>query len=385
MSLGWKLAFKNLIRAGLKTWLNSLALSFAFVLILFYNGMIDGWNDEARRDAIEWDYAGGHLRHADYDPTDLFSIQDSHGKLNDADKEHLAPVFIWQGNIYPQGRQMNILIKGMEPDQNIVKIPSALFKNSDAQYPAIIGAKMAQNTHLKKGDQVQLRWRDKNGTFDAVMVTVIGVFNTNVPFVDAGQLWMPLELLNKMVGYEQNATYYLVKDGYQPDAIKGWNFVNQETLLKPVTDLINAKKYGASIMYLMLLAIGLLVIYDTLALSIFRRQKEIGTHIAMGNTQNQVIRMFTIEGIMYSFFGIALGAIYGTPLFIYLATKGISFPVSGDSMGIIMAPVIYSVYSISLIIKTVLLLIISSAMVSWLASRKIAKMNPVEALKGKAL
>ena len=42
--LSLKLAFKNLLGAGLRTWLNVLALSFAFVLIIFYNGMIDGWN-----------------------------------------------------------------------------------------------------------------------------------------------------------------------------------------------------------------------------------------------------------------------------------------------------------------------------------------------------
>ena len=385
MNLGLKLAYKNLIGAGLKTWLNSFALSFAFVLILFYNGMIDGWNNEARRDAIEWDYGYGHLRNENYDPLDFFSIQDGHGVLPANYSENLTPVLVWQGNIYPQGRSMNILLKGIDPNQTIIKIPTDLFKNTDAEYPAVIGAKMAENANLKVGDMVQLRWRDQNGTFDAVQITIVGVFNTNVPFVDAGQLWMPFDLLNKMVGLENNATYYIANDKYEPKDVEGWTFVSQETLLKPVTDLINAKKYGASVMYLLLLAIGLLVIFDTLALSIFRRQKEIGTHIALGLTQKQVIRMFTIEGIMYSIFGIVLGAVYGTPLFIYLAKKGISFPVTGDSMGIILAPTIYSVYSVELIIKTILLLIISAAIVSRLAARRIAKMNPVEALKGKAL
>lgn len=385
MNLGLKLAFKNLIGAGLKTWLNSFALSFAFVLILFFNGMIDGWNNEARRDAIDWDYGYGHLRNANYDPLNPFTIQDAHGVLPAEYSKNLTPVMVWQGTIYSHGRSMNILIKGIESNQTFVKIPSDIFNNTKAEYPAIIGSKMAENANLKQGDMVQLRWRDKNGTFDAVQITIVGIFNTNVPFVDVGQIWMPFDLLNKMIGLENHATYFIANDKYQPQKIDNWTFVSQETLLKPLTDLINAKKIGGSIMYLLLLAIGLLVIFDTLALSIFRRQREIGTHIALGMTQRNVIGMFTLEGIMYSIFGIVLGAIYGTPLFIYLAKKGISFPVSGDQMGIVLAPTIYSVYSVELIVKTILLLVISAAIVSYLAAHRIAKMNPIEALKGKAL
>ena len=385
MKLALKLAYKNLIRAGLKTWLNALALSFAFVLIIFYNGMIDGWNNEARRDAIEWEYGTGHLQNDAYDPIDPFTIQDGHGTLPAANQANLTPILVWQGTIYPQGRMMPILIKGIDINQQTVNIPSRTLGNSSAAYPVLLGRKMAESAELKEGDRLLLRWRDHNGTFDAVEITVAGIFNTNVPFVDGGQIWMSLKQLQEMTLLGNQVTFFIANDQYVPEKIDGWNFVNQTTLLKPVTDLINAKKYGAAIMYLLLLAIGLLVIFDTQALSIFRRQKEIGTHIAMGMTKREVIGIFTVEGAMYSIFATILGGIYGAPLFIHLAKNGISFPVSGDTMGIIIAPTIYSVYGVDLILKTFLLLIISATLVSLLATRKITKMNPVEALKGKAL
>lgn len=385
MKLALKLAYKNLIRAGLKTWLNALALSFAFVLIIFYNGMIDGWNNEARRDAIAWEDGNGHLLNAAYDPIDPFTIQDGHGVLPAEHQANLTPILVWQGTIYPQGRMMPILIKGIDINQKTVNIPSQTLDNSSAAYPVLLGRKMAESADLKEGDRVLLRWRDDNGTFDAVEVTVAGIFETNVPFVDGGQIWMSLKKLQEMTLLQNQATFFIANDKYVPEKIDGWKFVDQTTLLKPLTDLINAKKYGAAIMYLLLLAIGLLVIFDTQALSIFRRQKEIGTHIAMGMTKGEVIRMFTVEGAMYSVFATILGSVYGTPLFIYLAKNGISFPVSGDTMGIIIAPTIYSVYGPDLILKTFLLLVISATLVSLLATRKITKMNPVEALKGKAL
>jgi hypothetical protein len=57
--LAFKLAFKNLMGAGLRTWLNVSVLSFAFIIIIFYNGMIDGWNRQSRRDTLEWETGQG--------------------------------------------------------------------------------------------------------------------------------------------------------------------------------------------------------------------------------------------------------------------------------------------------------------------------------------
>ncbi|MDY0333828.1 MAG: hypothetical protein RBR47_02630, partial [Bacteroidales bacterium] len=61
MKLSFRLAYRNLMGAGLRTWLNVGVLSFAFVVIIFYRGLIDGWNQQARRDSIAWEYGHGHL------------------------------------------------------------------------------------------------------------------------------------------------------------------------------------------------------------------------------------------------------------------------------------------------------------------------------------
>ena len=56
----------------------------------------------------------------------------------------------------------------------------------------------------------------------------------------------------------------------------------------------------------------------------------------------------------------------------------------GDAAaGAVMATRIYPVYGIGLILSTTALVIISATIVSFLPARKIAKMDPVDALKGK--
>ncbi|MDY0075661.1 MAG: FtsX-like permease family protein [Bacteroidales bacterium] len=383
MKLAFQLAYKNLMGAGLRTWLNAGVLSFAFVVIIFYNGLIDGWNEQAKIDGINWEWGNGHLLNENYDPYDAFSIEDGHGKLTADKQENLTPVLIRQAHIYPSGRMMPIRLKGIDSDQKILRLPTEILRQSKADFPVLIGKQMAESAKVKTGDEVLLRWRDKNGTYDAATVTIAGIFETTVPFVDGGQFWMAIDKLREITLLTNQTTYFIANEYYKPAEVDGWKFENQKYLMREQTKLINSKKIGGSILYIVLMTLGLLAIFDTQVLSIFRRQKEIGTYIALGMTRWQVVRVFTAEGSMYSVFAVILGAVYGIPILWYLSKIGISFGTDGSEMGIIMAERMYPIYGLGLIFGTIVIVILSATVVSFLPARKIARMNPVEALKGK--
>jgi len=364
MKIAFQLAYKNLMGAGLRTWLNVGVLSFAFVVIIFYNGLIDGWNQQAKIDGIAWEYGNGHLLNDGYDPFDPFSIQDGHGTLPEETSKNLVPVLIRQATIYSEGRMISAVIKGIEAEQNIVELPTRLLEQSSADIPVVIGKRMAASANLEEGEEVLLRWRDKNGTFDATNVTVVGIFDTDVPTVDNGQIWLSIEKMWEMTGMDGHATFYIADNEYINRDMAGWEFHSQDYLLRELTEIIEMKKISGSIMYLLLLAIELLA-------------------IAMGMTRMQVVGLFTVEGSMYSLLATLVGCAYGIPLFIYIATKGIGMPVAAEDMGVALAERIFPVYGAGLIISTIILVVISATIVSFLPARKIAKMNPVDALKGK--
>ncbi|MDH5380083.1 MAG: FtsX-like permease family protein [Cyclobacteriaceae bacterium] len=382
MKLAFILAFKNLIGAGLRTWLNVGILSFAFVLIIFYNGLLDGWNEQARRDTIDWEIGQGQLHFSSYDPYDPFTILDGHGVIPSAEREGMIPILLRQGTIYPKGRMISALIKGIDVNQTELKLPTHLLRESEAQIPVLIGKRMAKNSNLSVGDEVLMRWRDKNGTYDASGITVAGIFDCNVSMIDQGQLWMDIEKLREITGLTNHATLFITTD-MESKSVKNWNYFSQEELLSDLTQMIEMKKTSSSILYGLLLAIALLAIFDTQVLSIFRRQKEIGTYIALGMTRMRVVGLFTVEGSMYSFLATIVGCIYGVPLFLYLAKTGIGMPDANQEMGIVIAERVFPVYGIGLIISTVILVVISATIVSFIPARKIAKMNPVDAIKGK--
>ena len=384
--LAFKLAFRNLLGAGLRTWLNVTILSFAFILIIFYGGMLDGWNRQGIKDTKDWEIGNGQFWTPDYDRLDPFTIQDAHLPLTEKIQKHiekgeLTPLLFTEATAYPQGRVRSVILKGIEPTQSILKIPSEKLKISNTETFALIGKRMAQSTKLKVNDKMLIRWRDKNGTFDALEITIVDIFNCNVPGADNAQIYLPIEVLQNMTDLKNQASFLIAAKNFEGAEFDNWVFKDTDFLLADFYKLIASKKGGSSIMQAVLLILALLAIFDTQVLSIFRRQKEIGTYIAMGMTRSRVVGIFTVEGGAHSILAALVGAAYGIPLFLYLDKIGITFGT--QDMGITMAETIYPYYSLRLILISMIIVIGSATIVSYLPARKISKMKPTDALKGK--
>jgi ABC-type lipoprotein release transport system permease subunit len=385
--LAIKLAFKNLIGAGLRTWLNVSVLSFAFVIIVFYNGMIDGWNRQSRNDTQAWETGNGQFWHPEYDRYDMYTIKDSHAPMSDeisaeVKKKTLVPVLFAQATAFPQGRMQGVILRGIDPEQTVLKLPTREMIPSDDVDYAIIGKRMAESARLGVGDKLLIRWRDKNGTFDAREIQIASVFKCDVPAIDKGQIYIRLEVLQKMMGLGNEATLLVAGDKFEMKKLKGWDFKDQAFLLADIDKIIQAKKAGGSIMEGLLLIIALIAIFDTQVLSIFRRQKEIGTYIALGMTRAQVVGIFTVEGGAHSILATILGAVYGIPLFMLIDKAGLSMKAA-QGTDLPLGDKIFPYYSFSLIIITIILVVITATIVSYLPARRIAKMKPTDALKGK--
>jgi len=173
------------------------------------------------------------------------------------------------------------------------------------------------------------------------------------------------------------------KEGWQTEKPDQWVFKDQKTLLSDIENIIKAKSFVGILIWIILLMMAMLEVFDTQVLSIFRRQKEIGTYVAMGMTRGQVVQLFTIEGATHSVLAALVAAVYGIPLLILQAVRGISIPLESKDFGIAMAAKLYPVYSLALITGTVIVVLVITTIVSYWPSRKIARLNPTEALRGR--
>jgi putative ABC transport system permease protein len=176
-----------------------------------------------------------------------------------------------------------------------------------------------------------------------------------------------------------------VKKGLTPLPAAGpeWIVRDHRYLLKDIVDNVNKKKVSASFMFAILLGMALLAVFDTQVLSIFRRRKEMGTLMALGMTRANVIGLFTIEGCLTGILAFVAGAVYGWPLLTLLAAKGIAMPQMTGQMGFSIGSTLYPKYGLHLYIVTCLILFVAVVVVSFLPTRRITKLKPTDALKGK--
>ncbi len=386
----FKLALRNLLGAGIRTWLNVGVLSFAFVAIIWMQGYNLGIGEQAMRLQVAAEYAGGQYWQENYDPYDPLTLEDAHGVVSGPLKELVeqkkaTSILIVQAAAYPNGRMMSAMLKGIDPDQEIISIPSRFLEQEGEELPVLIGSRMSANTGLKVGDVVTLRWRDVDGVFDAREFRIAQVFRISVPSIDQGQFWIALDKLQELTRMEDEATLVVAqKNGEKPPGnISGWVFKDLDYLMRDVRALVKQKTVGSSIFYIVLLLLAMLAIFDTQIFSIFKRKREIGTLMALGLTRARVITLFTIEGVMHSVLAAGVAAVYGIPLLMYSNKVGWSMPGAMDSYGFAIGDTLYPAITAGFVTGTILLVLFVTTIVSFLPTRRIAKLEPTEALRGK--
>lgn len=127
----------------------------------------------------------------------------------------------------------------------------------------------------------------------------------------------------------------------------------------------------------------MLAVFDTQVLSIFHRRREMGTLMAMGMTRIKLILLFTLEGALNGVLAGILAIAYGFPLFYFLSQSGIKLPETADSYGFAIGEKLFPSYTAGLVLGTTLLVFVITTIVSFIPTRRIARLKPTDALRGK--
>ena len=395
----FKIAIKNLIGARLRTFLNVFVTSISFFVILFISGMYDGMRQYAKQTTIDTEIAGGSYWHPNYDPLDPMSFEESHSPIPDnvknlIDSKEAFPILVSQASIYPNGRMMPVIMKGISPEQSIINMegnntdkvnPTKMLANQDEiEIPVLIGSGMAEKAQLKEGDTFTIRWLDSEKTYDAMEGTVIHIMNTENFKLDIGTIWIPIKTAQSMLEIEDEATYVTYNKNIEQLKNSGdWLHRDVNYLISDIEAAIEADKPGNQILFMILLSLTAMGIFNAQVLSIFRRGREIGTLMALGMTRSRVVGLFTLEGALNSFLATSMTVIVFGPILWYFGEKGIPLPMNYSEMGLMIAKRLIPVYSVGLILTTTILIAIIVLLVSYLPSRKISKMKPTDALRGK--
>ena len=385
----YKIALKNLLGAKLRTYLNVFVTSISFFMIIFLTGMYDGMREHAKQVSIDTEIAGGAYWHPQYDPMDPMTFEDAHsipsGEIwNLIERDQAFPVLVSQATIYPGGRMIPIVMKGITPSQKIINLPTESLSTLDKSIiPVLIGRGMANYAKLNVGDSFTIRWRDINRTYDADEGVVVHIMETENFKVDMGQIWVPIDRVQAMLAMESQATYVTFAEELSLVDSGDWILRNVQYLIQDIEAAIKADRPAILILFSVLLALAAMGIFNAQVLSIFRRRREIGTLMALGMTRSRIEGLFTLEGGLNAFLAIIMTVILFGPVLWYFRIYGIPLPLDYSEMGLMIAKRLIPVYSIGLLISTTAIISIIVLIVSYMPSRRIAMMEPTDALRGK--
>ena len=385
-----RLALRNIIGTGIRAWLNALIISIALVAAVWNQSLVSGMDEQAAQASQAIEFGGGQFWQEKYDPYDPLTLEEAHAPLPAGPagagrrrQGHRRPG--------PAGQHLPARPHALHAAQGHRSRPARSSPSrprrmaaADGDLPALIGSRFAKAAGLALGDTVTLRWREPGGAFNAQDARVAHVMKTTVAAIDSNQAWLPLEKLQAMARLPGEATLVVLAPGTPPPGpLPGWTFRDIDYLLRDLRELVKAKSYGRTIFLVIFLSLGMLAIFDTQVLAIFRRRREIGTLIALGFTRGQVIRLFTLEGALHGILAVILGALYGLPLLWLQARAGFPVPAGTEDMGISIGEKIYPVYSAGLILGIVLSAMLVTTVVSLLPTRRIARLKPTDALRGR--
>ena len=385
------LAFKNIIGNGWRSLVNVLILSIVLIAMVWMQAMYYSWIKVAEKQHVAWEYGSGMFRVSSYDPFDAFSWDSSFAPIPQAFKQHIeygkvVPILMTPATIYPAGRMMPAVVKGIPNQQSLLSFPSGGFVSENPfAIPAMIGTSMAKNARLKVGDVFTVRIKDSSGAFNALDIEIVKILSIPVPSVDIGTLWVDLSSLQEIKALPDAASYLILADkSLNTMEAPGFRLIPKDEYFADLYQIRESERAQEYIMYSLLLFLAMIAVFDSQALAVFKRRREIGTLSALGLTKNKIALLFTTEGVLYMVFAAISSAILGMPVFWYFAKFGYRLPSGYEDFGMpgFSEPIYFS-YPITIIMGTLMFLLVLTAIVSWLPTRRIASLKPTDALRGK--
>lgn len=124
-----RLAVKNILHNGWRSLINIVVVSIVLIVMVWTQAMYYSWIRLAEIQQTDWEYGKGLLRVKTYDPYDPLTFDESYAPIpqelqNAIDQDEIAPILMAPATIYPQGRMLSAVIKGIPQQQSVLVFPS---------------------------------------------------------------------------------------------------------------------------------------------------------------------------------------------------------------------------------------------------------------------
>ena len=400
------LSFRNLFRHKRRSLMAFSAVIFGAVALLVAGGFID-WIYAASRQYVIESRLGhiqitrqGYFERGFAAPftflmPDNDSVVDAVRHLPEV--EMVTPRLAFTGLISHGEHTISFLGEGVVPEtEGQVSRQVAILRGRqlapEDDQGVILGEGLAANLGANVGDRVVLMATKPNGGFNAVEVTIRGVFQTSTKSFDDYALRVPLSVAQHLLNVSGVHTWVvLLKDTDQTKQVLHYlqaKFSHDDsgpiefTPWYKLADFYNKTvalfSRQMNVLRGMIAIIVVLSVSNTMIANVFERTGEIGTLLALGYRRRRIVGLFMGEGLLLGVLGGIFGVVAGWAAAKIISTIGIPMPPApgmafGFDAGILLTPM--------LAVGSFLLIVITTVMASLYPAWRASRLAIVDALR----
>ena len=346
--LKFKLALLNVLRNGRRSVITLLAIQFGVISLVLMGGyfasMFEGMRESSIRSQLGHIqiYQKGFNQFGTQEPENYLIDREVLEKVTQTVEgleqvELVTPRLNFTGLLSDGGKSLAVVVEGINPDKeallsSAVKLTKGEELFEDDTTGGLIGDGLFNSLNLNIGDNLTLMATTADGSFDARDVMATGAISTGSRELDSRFLRIHLQNAQDLM-YTEGVTRIVVllkntEDTNKVMAQLKTQFEQQglDLELRSWSDLADYYHEVVSlfsgifnVVQVIVLAIVLLGIVNTMVMAVMERTPEIGTIRAIGGTRTEVMTLFITEAFILGLIGSVLGVIFAI-----LLAKGIT-------------------------------------------------------------
>lgn len=389
------LALRNLVRQRRRTTAALAAIGFGAIALVLAGGFIEWVLWATRESAIYGQLGHIQIVRQDYfvkgsaDPQAFLQKEEVPEALAGVPHvRQLAPRLAFSGLISFGDLSVPYLAQGVVPDLEApisvdYRIVSGKGLTTRDAREVILGSGLAATLGVKPGGRVVLMASSQGGGFNAVELTVRGLFSTSNQALNEVALRLPLSVAQELTRDEHavHTWVVLLDDTAHTDSALAAINNRLDPSLQAVpwyqlSDFYNktSELFARQMMVLrlMIVIIILLSISNSLMMNVMERTGEIGTLQALGTRRRSILYLFSMEALMLGLLGGGLGVLLGSLIGVVASAIGIPMPPApGMDKGFVAEIMVTPPLALTTFILTVGATFVSGLYPAWKASRLI--------------
>lgn len=282
-----------------------------------------------------------------------------------------GPAFAQKGNA-----RASVALMGIDPARyaGIIQLKDYLVEGrfSVGASDVVIGSKLAEDLGLRTGDKLRL---DAGDNRQAIM-DVAGVFELGVRELDSRYVYTDMKQAQTLLNLPGGITILELKISdvftaeYWAQRIEQLTDLHVQSWMESNGQLLNALRSQTMTTQMIRVFVAMSVIFgiaSVLAVSVVQRTREIGILRAMGSSQQQILRVFLLQGGLLGLCGSLLGVMVGYALVqVFNGIEGRLFVIRLEP---------------SMLLSAILIATASGVIAAMVPARRAAKYDPAVAIR----